>query len=113
MTGPGRLESAAIDVDRLSVSLTGPGSATLAGAASTFDVRVTGAGSLDARELMSDNLTLVSEGAANSLLNARRTAELVTRGIGRVEVFGKAPCTVKGKGVGSVTCEHGKPLRAD
>jgi len=113
LTGPGRLESAAIDVDRLSVSLTGSGSATLAGAASTFDVRVTGAGSLDARELMSDNLTLVSEGAANSLFNARRTAELVTRGIGRVEVFGKAPCTVKGKGVGSVTCEHGKPLRAD
>ncbi len=113
LTGPGRLESAALDVDRLHVSLTGPGSAVLAGSASKFDVRVSGAGSLNARDLASDNLTVVSEGAASSTFNAKRTAELVTRGIGRVEVFGKAPCTVKGRGVGQITCEHGKPLRAD
>ena len=111
LSGPGRLETDDVETDKMAASLNGAGSMRLAGKTRDLVVSVNGSGRLDARDLATLTLTLASTGSAASSFTASRTATLSSRGIGRIEIFGNAPCTVIGKGTGNIVCEHGAPLR--
>ncbi len=111
LDGPGRLETEDIATDTLVASLNGAGTMRLAGETRDLSASVNGSGRLDARDLSALTLTLASSGSAASSFTASRTAKLASRGIGRIEVFGDAPCTVVGKGTGNISCEHGAPMR--
>jgi hypothetical protein len=111
LAGPGRLETENVTTDTLSASLTGAGTMRLAGETRDLSVSVNGSGRLDARDLAAASLTLASSGSAASSFTASRTAQLAAHGIGRIEVFGNAPCTVIGKGTGNISCEQGAPMR--
>lgn len=111
LSGPGRLETEAVKTDKLAASLNGAGSMRLAGETRDLSASVNGSGWLDARDMTTLTLTLASSGSAASSFTANRTATLSSRGIGRIEIFGSAPCTVVGKGTGNISCEHGAPLR--
>lgn len=124
LTGPGRLETQGIDIDRLTVAQSGSGSVSLAGKARDFTARIDGAGTFDARGLPVGNATIVSRGAASSRFTATRSARIDAQGVGKVEVDGDAPCTLVGAGggvgsgrgsgtsTGIVHCAHGPPLPA-
>ncbi len=111
LSGPGRLETEDVKTDRLAASLNGAGSMRLAGETRDLAASVNGSGRLDARDMTTLTLTLASAGSAASSFTANRTAALSSRGIGRIEIFGTAPCTLVGKGTANVVCERGPPLR--
>ncbi len=111
MSGPGRLDAEGISIDRLSVRLEGAGSMTLAGEARDVTARVEGSGRMDAKNLTAKSLDLSSAGSAAASFSASRDAVISPRGVGRIEIFGTAPCKLKGKGTGNLTCEHGAPLQ--
>lgn len=111
LDGPGRLETEDVETDRMTATLNGAGSMRLAGETRDLAASVNGSGRLDARDMTTLTLTLASSGSAASSFTANRTATLSSRGIGRIEIFGTAPCTVVGKGTGNIVCERGAPLR--
>ncbi|WP_447756774.1 head GIN domain-containing protein [Sphingopyxis fribergensis] len=108
LRGPGTLSVGAIETDRLSVVMIGNGTMTLGGTAKQALMTLSGAGMFDAGTLAVGNLTLDSEGAGESRLNAVKTAAVTTRGIGKTVVLGKPVCTVRNVGNGSVQCGNAK-----
>ncbi len=108
LRGPGMLSVGTIETDRLSVVMIGNGTMTLGGAAKQALMTLSGAGMFDAGALAVGELTLDSEGAGESRLNAIKTAAVTTRGIGKTVVLGKPVCTVRNVGNGSVQCGNAR-----
>lgn len=104
LRGPGRLTVGAIDTDRLSVLMIGNGTMTLAGAAKTAQMTLSGAGVFDAGTLSVGELSFESEGAGDHVVRAVKLAKVTARGIGKTVVLGKPVCTVRNIGNASVTC---------
>jgi hypothetical protein len=108
LRGPGTLSVGAIETDRLSATMIGNGTMTLRGTAKQAQMTLSGAGMFDASALAVGALTFSSEGAGESRLNAVKTAAVTTRGVGKTVVIGKAVCTVRNAGSGSVQCGSAK-----
>lgn len=108
LRGPGQFSVGAIETDRLSVTMIGNGTMTLAGAARQAQITVSGAGLFDAGALIVGELTFDSEGAGDHVLHAVKNAAITARGIGRTVVLGKPVCTVRNVGSGSVQCGNAK-----
>ena len=108
LRGPGQVMVGEVNADRLSVAMVGNGSMTLGGRAKQAQMTLSGAGAVDAGKLAVDELISDSEGAGDHVLNAVKTAAITTRGIGKTVVLGRAACTVRNVGSGSVTCGPGK-----
>lgn len=104
LRGPGSLTVGAVSADRMSVSMIGNGAMTLAGSAKLGELKLSGAGMLDAGRLTIDALASDSEGAGDHILNATKTAAITSRGIGKTVVLGRPVCTVRNIGSGTVTC---------
>ena len=104
LRGPGRLTVGAITTDRLSVTMIGNGSMTLAGSAKTAQMSLSGAGTLDAGGLLAGELSSDSEGTGDHILHAVKSAAITSRGLGKVVVLGKPVCTVRNIGAGTVQC---------
>ncbi|WP_052071812.1 head GIN domain-containing protein [Sphingopyxis sp. MWB1] len=104
LKGPGRLSVKAIDGDRLAVAMVGNGVMTLGGAVNQARVILSGAGSLDARNLRADTLVNDSEGAGEHIFHAVKSATITTRGNARTIVEGRPTCKVRNIGAGSVVC---------
>jgi Putative auto-transporter adhesin, head GIN domain len=104
LRGPGSISVGKVSADRLTLWSTGNGTVKLAGAAKLAETVVSGAGIIDAAALAVTDLNVSGEGAADQRYQASRTAQITTRGIGRVVVDGKAKCTTRNMGTGSVTC---------
>jgi len=103
-SGSGSIAITAIDTDILSVVQFGAGSISLAGKAKSVDLRVSGHGGLDARNLRTADLEIALEGAANVEAQADRSAKLVAAGPGNITITGKPACTVRRVGSGVVRC---------
>ena len=71
-------------MDKLVLRLAGAGNATLAGKAKTVEVRLTGAGNIDAKDLKA------------------ATASVDVSGVGNVDVFASDDLTIAASGVGHV-----------
>lgn len=108
LRGPGRLTVGAVSADRMSVSMIGNGTMTLAGSAKRGEMKLSGAGMLDAGRLPIDALASDSEGAGDHVLHAVKTAAITSRGIGKTVVLGRPVCTVRNIGSGPVTCGTGR-----
>ena len=62
------------------------------------------AASVNAADLIVDNLTLNWESAGDGSFSAKRTAKVTSIGTGNVTVSGKPACTVTNGGNGQVSC---------
>lgn len=101
--GAGSVEVAAMDVDQLTVALSGVASSRLAGKAKSIDAMVQGTSALDASALKSANVKLGAQGAAVARLFATDSAKIQVAGPVTVAIDGKPACTVKQNGSGSVS----------
>jgi hypothetical protein len=108
LRGPGQLVVGHIDTDRLAVAMVGNGTMTLGGKARQANMTLSGAGAVDAGELVVGDLISDSEGAGDHRFNAAKTAAITARGVGRTVVLGRPSCTVRNVGSGSVQCGAGK-----
>jgi Putative auto-transporter adhesin, head GIN domain len=104
LRGPGALTVGSITADRMVLSSIGNGKIMLAGAVKSAETMVTGAGVVDASQLRITDLVATGEGAADQRYQATRTAQVTLRGIGRIEVTGKAKCTPRNLGTGTLIC---------
>jgi len=104
LSGPGALIVRNITADRLALRMVGNGSMTLAGKVKVGTALVSGAGNVDASALAVTDLAVQGQGAADQRYQAARTAEVTLRGVGRIAVTGKAKCTVRNLGTGTVAC---------
>lgn len=104
LRGPGALSVRDIAADRLSLVVVGSGQVTLAGTAKSGDANVTGAAVVDASALAVTDLTVNALGTGDQVFQASRTAQGQLRGIGRLQISGKAKCTVRNLGSGTLAC---------
>lgn len=109
LRGPGRVRVGDVIGDRLTVQMLGSGQMQLAGRVKQASVQLSGANHLDAAALQIDDVTLESEGAGDHRLHAVKRAHITARGVGRVEVLGRASCTVRNAGSGTVLCGESPP----
>jgi hypothetical protein len=102
--GSGQAKVSGIDADSLRAALLGSGSLLLAGKTKTLRAEVHGSGSLDAAALTAADAVVVSDTAGPIKVNAARSANVTSNGLGDVDVAGSAACTVKQIGSGRVHC---------
>ena len=105
--GPGRIDAAAIDADRLVLALSGAGALSVAGRAKQARVMLQGSGALDAAQLVVEDADVTSAGSGSIALAASRSAKVQSAGSGAVSISGKADCTVAQTGTGEVHCGRG------
>lgn len=104
VAGSGLLKVGALEVDRLTLGVTGSGRAEIAGKALAAQVGVRGTGVIDAGSLVATDAKIAIEGPGDVRIGALRTANVVAHGAGSVTVLGQPACTIKATGSGSVTC---------
>src|SRR3546814_18340897 len=85
----------------------GNGTMTLGGAVKPARMTLSGAGALDAGALAVGELISDSDGAADHILHAVKSAAVTARGIGKTVVLGRQVSTVRNVELGSVTCAAG------
>ena len=86
--GSGDLEMNGGSSDKVAVALEGSGKMTVVGSCKEFKAKQTGSGNLDAEYLASDATAVSLLGSGNSLVQARKTAQVTVRGSGDVSVLG-------------------------
>lgn len=102
--GNGDVTVAAVEVDRLTVSLAGGGRVTLSGKAGAADIRLWGPGELAASGLAARTARVSNDGPGDMALTAITSADVRASGTGDVTVSGPAACTVANNGAGRVAC---------
>lgn len=104
LRGPGALTVGNVTADRLALSVVGNGKVTLAGVVKSAEAAVTGAGVVEGGALAVTDLIVNSEGAGDQRYLANRTAQGTLRGIGRLQIDGKAKCSIRNFGSGTLVC---------
>lgn len=103
LVGSGTVSVGRLQVDRLTVGVSGSGSARLGGEALLARAVVRGTSSLDGSALTAKDATIGAEGAAVVKLVATGTAKIETQGTASVEVEGRPSCSVRASGSAVVT----------
>jgi hypothetical protein len=111
LEGPGSLTIAAVAADRMDIGAVGSGIVTLAGTVATLNAVVRGAGTFDGAKLAVSDLKLTSESAGAVTLSVKRAANVNMSGNGTVTILGSPACTVKNVGNGTVSCGSDQPKR--
>jgi len=91
-----------VNVPRLSTEISGSGDALLRGSAKDFSGSISGAGSIKAFDLVTDNAELDLSGAADAELNANQKLDIEVSGSGDVRYKGNANVSQRISGAGSV-----------
>lgn len=104
LRGPGALIVGTVTADRLTLGVIGNGRVSVGGSAKNAEMMVSGAALVDASKLLVTDLVANGEGAADQRYQARRTALVTLRGIGRIAVDGTPKCTVRNLGTGTISC---------
>lgn len=102
--GAATIGAASVDGDRLAAQQVGDGQITLAGrvgAARLFDG---GSGTIDARALDAGDVVVRLDGPGTVRAQARYTAQVMSTGLGTVEVAGRPKCRVVAPAGAPVTC---------
>jgi len=102
VSGAASVEAARLDSETLSMSISGAGSAKLAGRAGTLVLWISGAGSLNAAELNARRATAVVSGAGGVTVNASDELDARVSGAGSVRYIGAPRLTSQVSGAGSV-----------
>jgi hypothetical protein len=104
LAGNGDVNVSDIQFDRLDLTLSGGGRATLTGRAGVANVRVSGPGAVAAEPLRARQASVFNDGPGSVVLTADVNAKIVATGSGDVTVGGKPACTVDNRGTGHVMC---------
>ena len=104
--GSGIADIGEANVDQLSVSVIGTGSATLGGHAAKITALVRGASQLDAANLVVKDATLGAEGTAKISASVSNSAKVDASGPATVQLQGSPACTVRASGSASVSGCH-------
>lgn len=104
LEGPGSLTIAALAADRMDIGTLGSGTVILAGNVGNLTATVRGAGTFDAAKLTVADLKLNSESAGDVTVTVKRAADVTMTAAGRVSILGNPACTVRNIGSGTVSC---------
>ncbi len=107
ISGTGDLEAPALTAGALSVTISGSGDISLAGKATTQDIRISGSGSYHAADLASDQTRVSVSGAGNATLNVRERLDARISGVGSIRYAGQPTVSKSISGAGSI-----RPLNA-
>jgi hypothetical protein len=102
ISGSGSVKATNVDTDRLSGSISGSGSATLAGRADSVDLRISGSGSYDAANLQSKSAKVSISGSGDAVVNATDSLDASVSGSGSVHYVGKPSVRSHVSGSGTV-----------
>jgi len=102
-TGAGRVAIASVDADQLTLTVIGSADITATGHAAKARLLTNGSGTIDAGGVAADELVVHLDGTGETKAQARFTAQVVSTGLGRVTVTGKARCNVQAV-AGPVSC---------
>ena len=104
LDGAGAVDARGIEATRLDIRAAGQGSVTVSGRARTMSAVNSGSASIMADGVIPRDLTVRSSGAGAGSYAASGTARIDTLGEGTVTVVGRARCTVRNVGAGTVNC---------
>lgn len=85
-------------------AVAGSGDLRAKGVATRSTVSVTGSGSLDAIDLMSDTASIAVSGSGDAAIGARRSAAIAVKGSGNARVRGTTNCQIATTGSGKARC---------
>jgi hypothetical protein len=108
--GPGRVSATVPRGETVRLRIVGSGHISISGAARDLTAITNGAGSIDAAALVVRDLNIRSFGTGSSRFAASNTATVVAGGAANLDITGRARCTVRNSGAGTVAC--GAALRA-
>jgi hypothetical protein len=102
VSGAASVKATKLDVDSLSISISGAGSARITGRANDLSFTVSGAGSLDAIDLQAKRATIIVSGAADVAVNASDELDARVSGAGNIWYVGSPKLQSRISGAGSV-----------
>lgn len=100
--GVGSIEVKDIQGKRLSVSLDGVGSMTIAGSVDVLDLSLSGVGSFHGEEFKTKQAKVRHSGVGSAVVNVSDQLDATVSGVGSVEYIGSPQVQKSGRGVGSV-----------
>ena len=103
LLGSGKLSVDALTADRVNGAVRGSGALRLGGRTKSANLVAQGTASLQAGELVADELTLAAEGAGEVAVQARSRATIAAAGAVQVKVAGSPACMLKIAGSAEVT----------
>lgn len=99
-------EVAGIAADAFSVRISGVGDLSLSGACKSFDAKVSGVGSLDAKALKCASVDVAVSGVGDASVFASEAVEARVSGMGDIEVYGSPRSVEKSGGLFSDITVH-------
>jgi Putative auto-transporter adhesin, head GIN domain len=100
--GVGSIEVKDIRGKRLSVSLDGVGTMTIAGSVDVLDLSLSGVGSFQGENFKTKQATVRNSGVGSAVVNVSDELDATVSGVGSVEYIGSPQVRESGQGVGSV-----------
>lgn len=104
LNGSGQVSIARLASDTATAQLSGSGRIRLGGTAKNFSANISGSGDLDASQLSTSDLKIVSATSGRVTARASRTANVKQNGAGEVRISGSPSCLVENPGTGSASC---------
>lgn len=100
--GVGSIEAKDIQGEKLSVSLDGVGSMTIAGNVDVLNLSLSGVGSFNGEEFRTKQATVRHDGVGSAVVNVSEQLDVTLSGVGSVEYIGSPQVRESKKGLGSV-----------
>jgi hypothetical protein len=103
-SGASEITATEIDCKRFSVSLSGAGGISLSGKSDILDISMSGAGNIDSKNLISDDVYISVSGVGSATVYASNILNAEVSGVGNIEYLGN-PSKVSSNvsGVGSIS----------
>ena len=106
LRGAGTIEVASVTAFRLAAVLSGNGSLNIAkGAVVSADVAINGGANFLSAGLVLENLQLVQNGPASTLLTVSNIAEISNSGTGSITIEGDGTCFIRKGGNAAINCK--------
>ncbi len=102
LSGLGDVKLDQIEVDSLTVRLSGAGTIEASGSAARLDINVSGAGSYDSGDLESEDVNINLSGAGNAVVWATRSLDVNISGLGNVSYYGDPVVSKSVTGLGNI-----------
>jgi hypothetical protein len=103
-SGASDITASNVKSDAFKIDISGAGSFKVSGEAKTLEVKLSGAGELDAKDLHAEKVNLTSSGAANADVYASEELHVNASGAGNVNYYGDPKVVTKdSSGVASIT----------
>ncbi len=103
ISGSGDIDAKKIKTDKLQVVVSGSGTVTLQGEASSQEINVSGSGSFDGEKLKCKTAKIDIAGSGNGVVNTSEKLDANISGSGSVEYLGNPTLTQDVSGSGSIT----------